>query len=256
MTRPAPNEPVISLDIDWATDDQIDAVAERLRRRGVRATWFVTHHSPAVDRLRSEPDLFELGLHPNFLPGSSHGGSPEEVISHCRNLVPDSTSLRTHGLVQSSRLLHQILELFPQRAEGSIYLGHAAQAQPVDYYWNGLHTVRTPTVWADDVETMRPEPIWEIEALRRVCRGLLLLTFHPIHLVLNSRDLRAYERYKRRRASGEPTSLEELAPLRASGDGSASMFESALETLEKLGGGRTLRGLVDSYLAKGWDPQP
>ena len=39
----------------------------------VRATFFVTHESPALQRLKDRPDLFELGIHPNFLPGSTHG---------------------------------------------------------------------------------------------------------------------------------------------------------------------------------------
>lgn len=34
---------VITLDIDWAPDFVIDAVAEQLVQAGVWATWFVTH---------------------------------------------------------------------------------------------------------------------------------------------------------------------------------------------------------------------
>ena len=208
MTPTAPNEPVTTFDIDWAPDDQIDLVADRLRQRGVRSTWFVTHDSSAVDRLRREPELFELGMHPNFLEGSTHGGTPDEVIQHCCELVSDSTSTRSHGLVQSSHLLNQILRSFPQRAEASIYLGRAAYAPPIDYYWMDLHTVRTPTVWADDLETMRPDPLWDCDALRSVCRGLLILTFHPIHVIAEQQRpsrLRTVqeEAHGRRRDRGE-----------------------------------------------------
>ncbi len=66
----------ITLDVDWAPDFMIDAAAQALVDREVKATWFVTHASPAVERLREHPDLFELGIHPNFLAGSSHGATP------------------------------------------------------------------------------------------------------------------------------------------------------------------------------------
>src|SRR5207244_3974947 len=80
-------------------------VAEQLMASQVRATWFVTHMSPAISRLRRNPELFELGIHPNFLPGSTHGDTPDAVLRHCRALVPDAVSMRTHCLVQSTLLL-------------------------------------------------------------------------------------------------------------------------------------------------------
>ena len=90
----------ITLDIDWAPDHVIDRIAAQLIDARVRATWFVTHQSPAIDRLRARPDLFELGIHPNFLNQSTHGETPAEVLAHCMALVPDARSMRTHSLVQ------------------------------------------------------------------------------------------------------------------------------------------------------------
>ncbi|HEY8645027.1 MAG TPA: hypothetical protein VIL77_04030 [Gaiellaceae bacterium] len=66
----------LTLDVDWCPDSAIDDVAELLIERDVPATWLVTHTSPAIDRLRLRADLFELGIHPNFLPGSTHGRMP------------------------------------------------------------------------------------------------------------------------------------------------------------------------------------
>ena len=80
----------ITLDVDWAPDHAIDAVAGHLIERDVRATWFVTHASPAIDRLRDRPDLFELGIHPNFAPGSTQGETPDAVLDHCMAIVPEA----------------------------------------------------------------------------------------------------------------------------------------------------------------------
>ena len=79
-------EIALTFDIDWAPDWAIDLTAGILREREVRATWFVTHESPAVDRLREDSELFELGIHPNFLPGSTQArvtGKPVNIRLPC-----------------------------------------------------------------------------------------------------------------------------------------------------------------------------
>jgi len=59
----------LSFDIDWAIDEAVESLADMLEARGVAATFFVTHDSPVLARLASNP-LFELGIHPNFDPFS------------------------------------------------------------------------------------------------------------------------------------------------------------------------------------------
>jgi peptidoglycan/xylan/chitin deacetylase (PgdA/CDA1 family) len=73
MTQTDENRVCVTLDVDWASDAMIDQTARILLEHEVPATWFITHASAAVDRLRDHPELFELGIHPNFLPGSTHG---------------------------------------------------------------------------------------------------------------------------------------------------------------------------------------
>jgi hypothetical protein len=67
------NDVVLTIDTDWAPDCTIDFMAEQLIARQVRATWFVTHMSPAIARLKQYPKLFELGIHPNFSPARRMG---------------------------------------------------------------------------------------------------------------------------------------------------------------------------------------
>ena len=116
----------LTIDIDWAPDFMIDFAAEALAARRVCATWFVTHSSPAVDRLRQHPKLFELGIHPNFQPGSTHGKEWAEVLDHCMGLVPDATSMRTHDLFQSTKLLDMIITQTPIITDLTLFLPYAA----------------------------------------------------------------------------------------------------------------------------------
>ena len=57
MNSHSENEIALTLDVDWAPDFMIDFAAEILVEHGVRATWFVTHDSPALTRLRAQPIL-------------------------------------------------------------------------------------------------------------------------------------------------------------------------------------------------------
>ena len=186
-------QPVITLDIDWAPDYAIDFAANLLIEAQVRATWFVTHNSPAVDRLRQHPHLFELGIHPNFLPGSTHGKTESEILSHCMGLVPQARTVRTHGLVQTSNLLESIIDETPVSVDVSLFLPHAAALSPVVYYWeNHKRLVRLPYMWEDDFEIVRPDSIFDLAAMIDRGSGLMIMDFHPIHVFLNSVSLSTY----------------------------------------------------------------
>jgi hypothetical protein len=232
------SEPVLTIDIDWAPDFVIDWVSGRLIEAGVRATWMVTHASPAVDRLRGRPDLFELGIHPNFLSRSTHGQSQEDVLRHCLALVPDAACLRTHGLVQSTAILDLILTQTAIRADLSLFLPHARLSEPVEYWWEGRKLVRIPYVWEDDFEMMRPAPVWQFDELDGSAPGFAVLDFHPIHVYLNQPDLKAYDELKRRSGNLHLATPAQAADLIGSGAGPRTMFDSVVERLRRTGGRR------------------
>lgn len=99
------NDFILTLDIDWAPDFVIEQVARIMIENKVKATWFVTHESEAIERLRENDDLFELGIHPNMLSGSTHGKTEDEVLTHVKKIVPGAISMRTHGLYQTSNFI-------------------------------------------------------------------------------------------------------------------------------------------------------
>ena len=45
----------LSFDIDWAHDDVVHDTIDFVEGLGVGATWFATHLSPTLDRLRANP---------------------------------------------------------------------------------------------------------------------------------------------------------------------------------------------------------
>jgi len=187
--------PILTFDVDWAPDFMIDFVAKILLRAGVRSTWFVTHESEAIDRLRRNPQHFELGVHPNFLPGSSHGESPKQVLDKCLAMVPEAQSFRTHSLVQSTPLLCEIMASTPLTIDASLFLPGQSYVQPFRFEWDGHSMLRVPFHWEDDHEMASAAPHWSLGA--RQAKGEVF-NFHPIHIYLNSVDMKAYGSLKAR----------------------------------------------------------
>ena len=224
-------EIVITFDIDWAPDFVIDFVAQSLIEYHIKATWFVTHISPAVQRLNKYPELFELGIHPNFRPGSSHGNTPEEVLQHCMKLVPNALSMRTHSLVQSSPLLAQIMAQTPIIRDVSLFLPYTPYIRPHEFWWNGRRLLRIPYYWEEDFEMERPEPCWHLEPLLNIGEGLKIFNFHPIHIYLNSTNMKSYNAFRTHVPNPyEVTSMQAMTFIQK-GVGTQTVFQELIESL-------------------------
>lgn len=219
---------ILTIDIDWAPDFTIEFVAEHLISRQVRATWFVTHMSPAIARLKQYPDLFELGIHPNFLPGSTHGDTPDAVLRHCMSLVPEASSVRTHLLVQSTLLLREILAQSRITTDVSLFLPGTPHIRPVEWLWRRRTLLRIPYFWADDFEMERNIPCWRLAPQLGVGKGLKVFAFHPIHVYLNSADIEIYQTLKNRVPKISEASPHVLDAYVQTGEGTYALFKEVI----------------------------
>lgn len=234
----------LTFDVDWAPDFILDDIAERLERRGLRSTWFVTHASPAIDRLRRRPDLFELGIHPNFLPGSSHGNTASTVLRHCMEIVPEARAIRTHCLVQSTPLIDQMLLETPVAVDVSLFLPRARHVEALTYHWRGRQLVRLPYVWEDDYEMECPEPMWDVAPLLRSAAGVCVLDFHPIHVYLNGPSTDAYRRLKALGRPMQDLTRAETERFVVAGDGPGRALDRLLDAMSAWAGSNRLSDLV------------
>lgn len=234
----------LTLDVDWAPDFMIDAAADALIGREVRATWFVTHASPALDRLREHPELFELGIHPNFLPGSSHGATPAEVVAHCVALVPEARAVRTHCLLQSTPLHDELLRGSAIETDLSLFLPGARHVEPIVQWSPGGRLLRIPYVWQDNMEMYAPTPQWNVDAVLDA-PGLRVFDFHPAHVWLNSKSFDAYEELKAVGPLAELTDTEAMRFRQPSGAGTMTAFLDLADRLAAAGGGARVRDLAE-----------
>lgn len=212
---------VMTLDIDWAPDWMIREVADLLRVHRVKATWFVTHASAAVAELAGDPALFELGIHPNCLPGSTHGATEEDVLRHVRSLVPEAISMRTHGLYQSSRFLVKAAAA-GIRTDVSLFLPRAARLPVHAFRLDGHEIRRVPYAWEDDYEMAQPDAVWEVDAEGLVAGDLNVFAFHPVHIVLNGATCEPYRSLKM--LPPDQWTRERVSGLRRDGKGPGSLF--------------------------------
>ncbi len=214
----------LTLDLDWAPDCTIDETADLLRAAGVRATWFVTHDSPAVRRLRLHPELFELGIHPNFLPGSTQGATPQEVLRFCMGAAPEAQAVKTHALLESTHLLEAVLEHTPVRADLTTLLPGVCLAAPARYEWKRKVLWRLPCAWEDNFQFDALRPEWRLADMPWLSGGgIAAFTFHPLTVALNSSSNAGFAALK---AEGplQATPPSRIAALRETGLGVGAVF--------------------------------
>lgn len=191
----------LTIDVDWAPDWAISELADYLFEKKIPSTWFLTHHSSAVDDLRTHPELFELGIHPNFLSGSTHGDNPKDVLVHCMGLAPNATSMRSHALVSSTHIFQAVRKHTPINLDVSMYMrGKPCKRSDITILplSDGNELTRVPYTWEDDLEFFASNPRWDAPALiqQHLQDDFLILDVHPIHFSLNSSTIEPYRELK------------------------------------------------------------
>ena len=226
------NNFILTFDVDWAPDFIIEEIASLLIKKKIKATWFVTHSSPAIDKLRERNNIFELGIHPNFLPNSSQGNSPEEVLKYTMSIVPEAVSSRAHAVVQSGPLLNMMVEKTNIRIDSTIFLPEMPNIRPVVHLTLTNNLIRIPFFWADDYEMMKQNPKWDISQYQNIS-GLKVMMFHPIHLFLNSNNVEKYNQFKKEVKDARNASPEQLNRFIHHGNGTKTFFNSIVEWLSR-----------------------
>lgn len=186
------NNIFLTFDIDWVCDEVLEDTIDLVEKADVAATWFVTHDSPLLERLRANPK-FELGIHPNFnflLEGNARNGrNIEEITDRLLSIVPGAKSVRSHSMTQNG----PILQLFYDK--GLVYdCNHfvpersGIQLKP----WRLCNRLmKVPHFWEDDDAFIYNDTV-DIRALCRR-RGIKVFTFHPIHVFLNTENTERHE---------------------------------------------------------------
>jgi hypothetical protein len=194
-------------DIEWAPEWAIAELLSFFRERGLPLTPFLTHASAVFDEHYGQPGMrSRVGLHPNFLPGSTHGTTGEEVIDTVFKLWPEAESFRCHCFFDESRT---ILELKRRGMSYDSNLGLFLQPNCVPLlHHSGL--VRFPVFWEDYSHFSRQMP-FQFDAFRQYFDGpgLKVINVHPLLFALNVPTTEFYASTKHLNANPDPASRVE-----------------------------------------------
>ena len=185
----------ITMDADWASEACLTAAIEICVSHNVVPTVFVTNQSEVLKQYKADGKV-ELGVHPNFLPGSSQGSNYQEVTDTVLNLVPDANIFRSHCFYDNSL----ISKLFKDR--GILYDSNLClyMQRGIEPLLTGNHTWRLPVFWEDDVHWNKDNYSWDVADYTDAffSPGLKILNLHPVHLAANCPSAEYYSTNKRK----------------------------------------------------------
>jgi hypothetical protein len=172
-----------TIDLDWAAESMIEETLAIFRDADVPLTPFLTHASPIIAREFTVERAGDVGVHPNFHAGSSHGETTDAIIDCVLGLWPAARCFRSHGFVDSS-IIASAFYARGLRYDSNLFLHLQSHVVPLSHS-SGL--VRFPVFLEDDVLLAR-EPTVEIRPLLPMLRtpGLKIFNFHPELVALNS----------------------------------------------------------------------
>lgn len=193
VSRPESWQPLfISFDIDWADDEVLNDSIELMSSYPAKATWFATHSTKLLEKIQKN-EAWELGLHPNFnrLLEGQGGDSAESIVRNLLSIVPGARSIRSHSLVQSSRLAQIFLNVGITHDSNDYIPGYSGIEVKPFVLENNL--VKAPYIFSDELWCVKDYGHEKFESL--IYRpGLRIFDFHPIHIFLNTESLDRYER--------------------------------------------------------------
>ena len=183
---------ILTFDIDWASDEVLKYTLDLLEENSVKATFFVTHATDILTRIRANKD-FELAIHPNFnqILNKQSNKSVNRIFSEIIEIVPEAKISRSHSLTNSGSWngLYKKNKIIYT----SNYLMYLCDyIQPIRNI-NGI--VEIPIFFADDALLYlnnNQNNLQHSSFLNIDFKGIQVFLFHPIHIALNSYSLDFY----------------------------------------------------------------
>jgi hypothetical protein len=220
---------VLTADQDWAPEWAMERFLAFAEAEGVPIHLFVTNPSTAVEAASRESRV-TLGAHPNFLPESTHGSAPEEVVRRMRELVPEADTFRSHTYAESAHSL-DLMRQAGFCTDSNLCLFLQPEIVPL-IHATGL--LRLP-VFLDDDSLL----LWDSEGRLDVAPmeesltspGLKILNFHPLLFAINSPTAQYYREHRAQLYSPGAVPAEPFE-----GRGVADVLKELIATARRDGG--------------------
>lgn len=185
---------ILTSDQDWTPAWAAEVLLQEAASFGVPLHVFRTNPCPVLDRAAREGTITQ-GWHPNFMPGSSHGSSIEDVIRYCQNHFPGARSARAHCFFETTQTCHALAKA-GITVDSQCLTRYQENLLPLRH-WTGIS--RLPVFFEDDVFFGYDQPgtldLSEVEQTL-FSPGLKILNFHATFVACNIPSLAFYEERK------------------------------------------------------------
>lgn len=172
------NKLIVTIDIDWASEDAIAQTLDYFLQSGIPVTVFATHHSEV---LIQRMNRIEVGLHPFFGLGSSHGDSIEDVVEHVLTIPHNINAFRAHRFATCNESLQAMFEA------GMRYSSNVcADADLVAPFFHRSGLLELPVFVEDGGYLWAGHALDDISHLRVLASIPKIILIHPMHFVLNT----------------------------------------------------------------------
>ncbi|HEY5406909.1 MAG TPA: hypothetical protein VIJ92_07475 [Ginsengibacter sp.] len=182
--KPWHTKPVFcfTTDIDWASETTLKLFFDEIFTYQIVPTVFVTHASRIIDELFADKKI-ERGIHPNFLKGSSHGGSFEDVINTCLKFAPETKLYRSHRGYNSTDTNHLLRNKYHFKVSSNTVTVMQQHLQPV-LHESGL--LEFPVFFEDGTHLYNKLEL-DIDTYLKnfTSPGIKIISFHPMNFVVN-----------------------------------------------------------------------
>lgn len=173
-------------DIDWASETVIEREFRQLPLDLLKLTVFVTHKSEVIDQAFLAGRI-ERGIHPNFLPGSSHGDTFREVIETCLSYAPEATCTRSHRAFDVTDTAHLLSNEYHINCCSNTITTLTPKITP---YWLESKLLQVP-VFFEDGSFLYNRLGLSIQPYRHffTAPGLKVISFHPANMAFNTPEI-------------------------------------------------------------------
>lgn len=221
-----------TVDIDWASEYACQQALDFFEEHGIPITVFLTHPSQVLAQALAEGKI-RGGLHPNFMPDSSQGGTYQEVVDYCFRLLPDAQCFRAHRYYE----VNDTMELLCGRGirfESNV----CSLLDNVPPFLHRSKTISFPIFWEDGAYLYSNDkfdfPFFQSRLHRP---GLKVINIHPMHLMLNTPYFSYTREIKDKLSRAEWNNLNEesIGKLRHTGYGITNFIEEMIADIKASG---------------------
>ena len=225
-----PSRLAITMDIDWASEAAVRRAFAFLDERGVTGTVFSTHPSNAGEARLGD---WEVGLHPFFGIGSSHGGSASEVVSYVTGLPHNFKAFRCH-MFEAGNTAYAAMLYAGFKVSSNV----CTDLEVVTPFKNRFGMLEIPVFMEDGGFLFRQRATTDLRIFEDSLRkpGLKVILLHPMHIAVNTPDFGYMVDIKRSldRKSWNALSDDDLSRLRSPKIGIADIVADILELADDL----------------------